>query len=318
MKVYYVVHKGRVPGIYSSWDTCKKHVTNFDGAIFKKFTNEAEAKNFLENGFGLNKKPKIVTRRENEDKKNAEKIDDELYNDTDGVDRIFIYTDGSCIRLKNNLAKGGYGINIPSKNIQISKPLLNQKITNNRAEMTAIIESIDYLDALELATKRICILTDSQYSMYIFHGTGERYEKDNYMNNGKAVPNIDLIKKLLEIKRTYNVNLLKVRAHTNKQDTHSLNNEIADNLATAGANQVATPDNNPFLTPYDDEDEIDNSAMEEPTPKKAPKNIFGIEEEMDLQMNELFGFDELQTSEVKPKEKKITKNTKLSQWFIKN
>ena len=57
MKTYYVVHKGKVPGIYSTWDICKKHVTNFDGAIFKKFTNETDAKTFLINGFG-DKKPK--------------------------------------------------------------------------------------------------------------------------------------------------------------------------------------------------------------------------------------------------------------------
>ena len=128
--VFYVVHKGVVPGIYNSWEQCKKQVDKFEGAIFKKFTNKEEATIFLKDGFGINKKPRIITRRENDDKKNNNLINNET--DDDGTEKIFIYTDGSCIKFKNNISKAGYGIYIPSKNIKVSKPLLNQKITNNR------------------------------------------------------------------------------------------------------------------------------------------------------------------------------------------
>ena len=233
MKTYYAVHKGKNQGIYTSWDQCKKQIENFKEPIFKKFTNEEDAKKFVEIGFGINKKPKIVKRRENDDIKNNLKIEDEL--EEDGIEKIFIYTDGSLIRI-NNFVKAGYGIYIPEKNISVSKPLLNQKLTNNRAELTAIIESIKYLDEEDFL-KKICIFTDSQYSMYIFNGTGERYEKDNFKNKDKDVPNIDLIKKILELKRTYNIVLLKVRAHTDKKDKHSIANNIADKLAGEGANE---------------------------------------------------------------------------------
>ena len=225
--MFYVVHKGRKPGIYNNWNECKKQVDKFEGAIFKKFEKKEDAQLFLKEGFG-NKKPKIITRRENDDKKNEQKIIDETFDE----DSMFIYTDGSLIRGKIVLA--GYGIHIPEKNINISKSLENQKITNNRAELTAIIESIDYLDKNDLKRK-ICIFTDSQYSMYLFTGTGERYEKDNFKNKGVDVPNIDLIQKLLFIKRKYNIVLLKVRSHTNKNDKHSLGNQIADKLANEGA-----------------------------------------------------------------------------------
>ena len=236
MKTYYVVHKGIKPGIYSTWNECKKQVDKFEGAIFKKFTDAEEAGEFLVNGFGKGKKPRIVTRRENDDKKNDNKILEQI---EDNYPKIFVYTDGSCIKQKNKISVAGYGIYIPDKNIKVSKPLLNQKITNNRAEMTAIIESFKYLEREELE-KKICILTDSQYSMYIFNGTGERYEKNGYKNDGKDVPNIDLIKKILEIKRSHDVILLKVRAHTGKDDVHSKNNEIADKLATTGALSTLT------------------------------------------------------------------------------
>jgi len=37
------------------------------------------------------------------------------------------------------------------------------------------------------------MITDSQYSIYIFDKTGENYEKANFMKDGKEVLNKDLI-----------------------------------------------------------------------------------------------------------------------------
>lgn len=37
----YAVKKGRHPGIYNSWDDCKKQVNGYSGAEFKKLYNEA-------------------------------------------------------------------------------------------------------------------------------------------------------------------------------------------------------------------------------------------------------------------------------------
>lgn len=44
---YYAVKKGRTPGIYTSWDTCKQMVDGFPGAIFKSFPTKEEAEAFL-------------------------------------------------------------------------------------------------------------------------------------------------------------------------------------------------------------------------------------------------------------------------------
>lgn len=41
---FYVVWKGRKTGIFGSWDECKKMVTAFDGAQYKGFATEREAK----------------------------------------------------------------------------------------------------------------------------------------------------------------------------------------------------------------------------------------------------------------------------------
>lgn len=49
MPSYYAVRLGRVPGIYSTWDDCKKQTEGFKGAKFKKFPTEKEALEFISN-----------------------------------------------------------------------------------------------------------------------------------------------------------------------------------------------------------------------------------------------------------------------------
>lgn len=43
-KKFYVVWSGHNPGIYTSWDDCKREVEGFGGAKYKAFPTEAEAK----------------------------------------------------------------------------------------------------------------------------------------------------------------------------------------------------------------------------------------------------------------------------------
>ena len=254
---YYAVHKGHKPGIYNTWPDCEKQIKNFVGAQFKKFSVKAEAHDFLEKGFGANK-PVFMKKKESSDKKNNDKIEKECIEDEG--EKIYIYTDGSFIKGHKTVPDiAGYGIYIPAKNISLGLPLLNQKITNNRAELTAIIDSFKYLDENDLK-KKICIFTDSQYCIYIMTGTGERYEKNGFKQNGKPVPNIDLIKKALELIRKYNIVMLKVRAHTNLNDEHSINNDIVDKLAEQGAQKSILKDKT-----FNDIVFIDNSSVKDDT-----------------------------------------------------
>jgi ribonuclease HI len=352
--VYYVVHKGHKTGIYSTWNECKINVDNFEGAIFKKFEDEKQAILFLQNGFGKytkkvnelnqvndcnggNETDKVNQHIEiNKPKTKINKLSS-LTIDNSENDNIHIYTDGSCIKLKNKMVVAGFGIYIPSKNISVASPLLNQKITNNRAELTAIIDSIKYLDEEDL-NKEVKIITDSQYSMYLFHGTGERYEKNGYKQDGKEVPNIDLIKRLLEMKRQYKVDLLKVRAHTGKKDVHSLNNEVADKLANEGALSLIKDKshNNIFLNDEQSFNEHSFDLNNDPSlhqslHKKVDSLLlskfsetsssnFYIKEKIDknIQMNELFEFDELTGNIPNNSLKKTKTNLKLNNWFIRS
>ena len=42
-KKYYVVWQGKKKGIFTSWDTCKKQITGFEGAQYKAFIDKKEA-----------------------------------------------------------------------------------------------------------------------------------------------------------------------------------------------------------------------------------------------------------------------------------
>ncbi|MDK2786695.1 MAG: ribonuclease H-related protein, partial [Thermotoga sp.] len=47
-KKYYAVRKGRVPGIYESWEEAEKQVKGFPGAEYKSFEKIEYAKAYLE------------------------------------------------------------------------------------------------------------------------------------------------------------------------------------------------------------------------------------------------------------------------------
>ena len=46
-KQYYVVIKGRVPGIYNDWESCKSQVNGFKGAKYKGFKTAQEAQQYI-------------------------------------------------------------------------------------------------------------------------------------------------------------------------------------------------------------------------------------------------------------------------------
>lgn len=54
---FYAVRKGKVPGIYMSWDACKRMVDGYPGAVYKSFKNRSEAEAFVMGGSSITPKP---------------------------------------------------------------------------------------------------------------------------------------------------------------------------------------------------------------------------------------------------------------------
>lgn len=52
-KKYYAVAKGKMPGIYLTWDACKEQVEHFSGAVYKSFLTIEEAEQFIQKVVGI-------------------------------------------------------------------------------------------------------------------------------------------------------------------------------------------------------------------------------------------------------------------------
>lgn len=46
---FYAVKKGRIIGIFETWDACETQIRGFAGAQYKKFATKGEAENYLDN-----------------------------------------------------------------------------------------------------------------------------------------------------------------------------------------------------------------------------------------------------------------------------
>ncbi|MDP4239389.1 MAG: ribonuclease H family protein [Bacteroidota bacterium] len=65
---FFVVWEGKEPGIYRSWEDCKRQIHGYEGAIYKGFATEAEAREAMVspcwNYIGKNAKAKKTTTEE--------------------------------------------------------------------------------------------------------------------------------------------------------------------------------------------------------------------------------------------------------------
>tara|TARA_B110000908_G_C10233975_1_gene442218 strand:+ start:244 stop:1098 length:855 start_codon:yes stop_codon:yes gene_type:complete len=215
---YYAVINGKVPGIYQTWDECKTQIYKFPNAQFKKFSTLAEAETYLASS--------------DNDHTLQEEIDE-------FTPDFYIYTDGCCINNGQENSKAGIGIYFGKEDPRnVSREIIGKK-TNNIAELTAILETYNIIRDDILNNKKIMFMTDSTYSIHCIGPYGKRM---NDMNWTKNIPNKDLVKKVFDIYHNLdNVKFAHIKAHTNKQDIHSLGNSMADYLANMSVGLTECP-----------------------------------------------------------------------------
>lgn len=191
--MFYSVFKGFNKGIYKSWKECEKEVKGYKGAIYKKFKLESDAILFLNNGV----------------KKEERNI-------------IKVYTDGSCINNGKKESKAGIGIFFGDEDKRnVSRKLNLDRVTNNVAELSALIEA---LDILKNESRDVIIYTDSKYCILCCTSYGDKQRLKDWSDN---IPNKDLV---MEVYNKYrekdNIRLEYVMGHSNIYE-----NEMADKLA---------------------------------------------------------------------------------------
>jgi ribonuclease HI len=150
--------------------------------------------------------------------------------DAKSLQHVTIYTDGGCL---GNPGPGGYGVVLiyAEKRREISGGF--RLTTNNRMELTAAIVGLETL-------KRRCkvaIHTDSQYlANGIQKGWAINWRRNNWIRDGKDVPNADLWARLLDLCDAHEVSFVWVRGHAGNKE-----NERCDELAVAAASGPDLP-----------------------------------------------------------------------------
>lgn len=198
---YYAVYRGKsgAPKIFTSWDECKKEVIGFKGAIYKSFTTEQEAVNFI----SINSQGKTAR------KDDAEGIEDEK--------GLFIYVDGSFAVDKGNFSYGLVAVNDgeiihEDKGQGFDKEAI--ALRNVSGEVLGAKMAVEF--ALENNFKEVTIAYDYQGVESWALGTWKRNnritsEYNEYMQN-----------KMKEIK----VKFKKIKGHSGHKY-----NDLADKLA---------------------------------------------------------------------------------------
>jgi ribonuclease HI len=140
---------------------------------------------------------------------------------------VKIYTDGSC---NTTLKIGGWAAIIFLNDEKNTLTGTEFNTSHNRMELTAVIESLKFVEKQINSEILVNVYSDSQYVIRI----PERIEKlkSNYFltARGKPVRNADLIEKLIHLIEIANIEFIKVKAHQKKNELENYNRE-ADKIS---------------------------------------------------------------------------------------
>lgn len=137
--------------------------------------------------------------------------------------RVVAYTDGAC---KGNPGPGGWGVVLITDGAQKELYGGERQTTNNRMEMTAVIEALS-------ALKRSCDVTLWVDSQYVLKGMTEwlpGWKARGWKTASKEpVKNVDLWQRLEALVKLHGVDWRWVKGHAG-----DAGNERADKLANLG------------------------------------------------------------------------------------
>ena len=146
--------------------------------------------------------------------------------------RIEIFTDGAC---SGNPGIGGWAALLRYKNIEKELSGGEVETTNNRMELTAVIEALK-------ALKTVCNITLYTDSKYVMSGITEwmpNWKRNNWKTANKKgnVKNVDLWLQLDELIRQHEIRWVWVKGHNGHPE-----NERVDTLARQEVQKIK--DNN--------------------------------------------------------------------------
>ena len=141
---------------------------------------------------------------------------------------VEIFTDGAC---QGNPGPGGWGSILRYNNHEKEISGGEKYTTNNRMEITAVLEAIRLLKE----PCNITLYSDSQYVCNaIEKGWAKKWRSNSWMRTKKdPAINADLWEQLLTIIEKHNLNIVWVKGHAGHPE-----NERCDQLAVAAAQKA--------------------------------------------------------------------------------
>ena len=135
---------------------------------------------------------------------------------------INIYTDGAC---KGNPGPGGWGALIINDKDKKEIYGGERETTNNRMELSAVIEALKYIDGQKCS---LSIYTDSTYVLKGMSDWINGWKNNNWISSTKKpVKNKDLWQQLDILTKNLDIDWKWVKGHSG-----NIENDIADKLAT--------------------------------------------------------------------------------------
>lgn len=237
-KQYYVVVKGRNPGLYTKWfgaGEAAEQIQGYPEAVYKGFFTRDEAVNWLR-GFSADGLPSnLVTLLEQAGSEPVNPPVDPMEEFLQ-AGKVVIYTDGSAI---NNPGPGGYGVVLKFKAQRKELSGGFRQTTNNRMEVYACIAGLQSLKQ----PSDVVIVSDSKYVVESMNqGWARRWQANGWRRNDKEkAENADLWAALLEQCSRHTVAFQWIKGHNSTKE-----NERCDRLAVTAAQGVNLPADSGF------------------------------------------------------------------------
>lgn len=211
----YAVKKGRVPGIYFTWDNCKAQTNGYPEAVFKSFRlSEAQAAvdfvcGILSDSTQTNKPNSLGT---------SKSAGTKPINVCDS-DFLHIYTDGSY---NKDTKLAGYGaVILANEIVHLSGQVESYGGAQVNGELEAVRKSVDW--AIRNGYRSVCIHHD-------YTGVGKWADGEWKVNRDYTQKYAEYIARQREI---IGISFEQVPAHSG-----ITYNEMADKLARSGCNLI--------------------------------------------------------------------------------
>lgn len=229
---FYAVRVGHKPGVYLTWADCQAQINHYSGAQYKSFPTRAEAEAFLTGSTTTNS-----TRSARAKPATVKPIDTNA--------DIIVYTDGGNRNTGN--VQGGqvkptdrsaWAFQMSTAGQTVTGTSGEWGATNNRMEIMALLQALNYLLETKQADTDILVIMDSKYVLdAIQKGWLNGWKKRGWRRAGdKPLANSELWKIIdSELRQFTKLSFKWVKGHAT-----TAGNNLVDDLLNQTMDQMVT------------------------------------------------------------------------------